>query len=414
MLAGVTLLAVGFFALAFVLFLIALNDVGRVIDAWALFFLVLFVALGLGLAAWAFRSRLLVRAAKITAFASPVVFLLWYSWNWATFLRFADIPSETVLFSHNWRWSVNGNGDAVLLPKTRQGLCPCDGMTFRPPRSDPIAGPPPPELRFEGAAPRLKSSAWARPVITKALAALADPAAPPPDQVCQTRSLDDLAPDAETPCDAILLLSASGKEEGSATQSDDTLFRTIVAWDPLVFHVPAASPVRDLSPETLADIFCGRVRTWRELGFDDGHAILPFEREWNEDAQTLALAWLAPGQKGFETPRPRWKSWTDEDAADGHLAEFRAKPGAIGYSMHVMAAPLVREGMVRLISVGGAAPTAADIAAGHYPPGRVLELITTKPQDDNLRKLAEFLRSPMGRALLASAGFIPVSHDDNG
>ena len=266
----------------FVLFLIAQNDVGRVINAWALFFLVLFVALGLGLAAWAFRSRRLVRAAKITAFASPVVFLLWYSWNWATFLRFPDIPSETVLFSHNWRWSVDGNGDAVLLPETRQGLCPCDGMTFRPPRSDPLACPPPPELRFEGAAPRLRSSAWALPVATKALAALADPAAPPPEQVCQTRGLDDLAPD------------------------------------------------------------------------------------------------------------------------------------AIGYSMHVMAAPLVREGMVRLISVGGAAPTAADIAAGHYPPGRVLELITAKPQDGNLRKLAAFLRSPMGRALLASAGFIPVSPDDNG
>lgn len=412
----VTALVVGFAVLAFVLFLIALNDVGRVIDAWALFFLVLFVALGLRLAAWAFHSRLLVRAAIITAVVSPIVFLLWSSWNWATFLRFPDIPSEKVLFSHNWRWSIDGNGDAFLLPKTEQGLCPCDGLTFRPPRSDPLVGPPSPEYRFEGAAPRLKSSAWARPVATKALAALADPASPLPEQVRETwsrRVLDDLAPNAEAPCDAILLLSAPATEDGAVAQAGETLFRTIIAWDPLVFHVPTASPVRNLPPEQLADIFCGHVRTWRELGFDDEHAILPFEREGGEDAQTLALEWLVPGQKSFETPRPQWKNWTDEDAVDGHMAEFRAKPGAIGYSMHVMAAPLVREGAVRLISVGGAAPNATDIAAGRYPPGRVLELISGKPQDGNVRKLAAFLRSPVGRALLASAGFIPAAPDNS-
>jgi hypothetical protein len=411
LLAAMALLGVGFVALAFVLFLIALSDVGRVVNAWALFFLALLVALGLRLAAWAFRSRLLVRAAVIMAVASPLVFLFWSWWNWATFLRFPDIPSETVLFSHNWRWSVDENGDAILRPETQQGLCPCDGLTFRPPRSDPLVGPPQPELRFEGAAPRLESSAWALPVVTKALAALADPTSPPPEQVRVTWRLDDLAPDAEAPCDAILHLSVPNEKEVSATHDGETLFRTIVAWDPLVFHVPAASPVKDLPPERLADIFRGRVRTWRELGFDDGHAILAFEREWNEDAQKLATTWLVPVRKSFETPRPQWKTWTDEDAVDGHMIEFRAKPGAIGYSMHVMAAPLVREGSVRLISVGGAAPNASDIAAGRYPPGRILELISAKPQDGNVRKLAAFLRSPVGSALLASAGFIPIPPD---
>ena len=411
LLAATALLGVGFVALACLLFLIALNDIGRVLNAWALFFLALLVALGLRLAAWVFRSRLLVRAAVITAVASPTVFFLWSWWNWATFLRFPDIPSETVLFSHNWRWSVDGNGDAILHPKTQQGLCPCDGLTFRPPRSDPLVGQPPPELRFEGAAPRLEASAWALPVATKALAALADPTAPRPEQVRKTWRLDDLAPNAEAPCDAILHLSIPSEEEGTAKHDGEMLFRTIVAWDPLVFHVPAASPVKDLSPERLADIFCGRVRTWRELGFDDGHAILPFEREWDEDAQKLATAWLVPG-KDFETPRQRRKGWTDEDAVDGHMIEFRAKPGAIGYSMHVMAAPLVREGAVRLISVGSAAPNATDIAAGRYPPGRILELISAKPQDGNVRKLAAFLRSPVGSALLASTGFIPVPPDE--
>ena len=71
LLAATALLGVGFVALAFLLFLIALNDIGRVLNAWALFFLALLVALGLRLAAWVFRSRLLVRAAVITAVASP-------------------------------------------------------------------------------------------------------------------------------------------------------------------------------------------------------------------------------------------------------------------------------------------------------------------------------------------------------
>ena len=106
--------------------------------------------------------------------------------------------------------------------------------------------------------------------------------------------------------------------------------------------------------------------------------------------------------------RPPSKDWTDEDAMDGHLAEFRARPGAIGYSMHVMAAPLVREGTIRLLSVDGAAPTAENIASGLYPPGRTLELVAVDPPSENVRRLAAFLRSPAGRGLLASAGFLPV------
>ena len=108
---------------------------------------------------------------------------------------------------------------------------------------------------------------------------------------------------------------------------------------------------------------------------------------------------------------PIWAVWnwaTFLRYPDIPSEDVSVKPCAIGYSMHVMAAPLVREGQIRLLSVDGVAPTAVAIAAGHYPPGRTLELIVIGPPSDNVRKLAAFLLSPAGRDLLASAGFIPV------
>ena len=356
---GRAALAAAVFALAlaasgFVLLLILLHDVGRVADAWGLFFLALDLALLLRLVAWTVRSRRLARAAVFAALLSPAMFPVWAAWNWATFLRYPDIPSEWVLFAHGPYWKVDASGDAVLVSPRPELLCPCDGLTFRPPRCAPLAAPVPPEERFEGEPPRIAATAWAVPVATKALAALSGRAPDGP-----------VGEPGRGAVDAVLDWSPSGEEPAPAETNGAAPWRVPVAWDPLVFHVPAASPVRDLTRERLSDVYHGRVRTWRELGFDDPRAIVPYERERNEAAQTFARAWIAPEPTKFVTiGRPPSKDWTDEDAMDGHLAEFRARPGAIGYSMHVMAAPLVR--------------------------------------------LAAFLRSPAGRGLLASAGFLPV------
>jgi len=43
------------------------------------------------------------------------VFPVWAAWNWATFLRYPDIPSEWVLFAHGPYWKVDASGDAVLV-----------------------------------------------------------------------------------------------------------------------------------------------------------------------------------------------------------------------------------------------------------------------------------------------------------
>ncbi len=400
---------------AFVCLLIELHDVGRILVAWLFFFLALDFALLLRLVAWSIRSSRLARAAVFTALLSLAVFPVWAVWNWATFLRYPDIPSEKVLFWHSKYWNVDADGDAVLASPRPGSLCPCDGMTFRPPRCAPITDALPPEERFVGEPPRVAATAWVIPVVTKALAALSETGHAPERSIRATwRGVADLFPTpaagASEPIEAVLVWTPSEEDLAQAETNGVELTRIPVAWDPLVFHVPAASPVRDLTSGQLSDIYHGRVRSWRELGFGDRHDIIPYEREYHEDAQRLARSWLAPEPvTSTRMGNPPLKWWTDEDAMDGHLAEFRAKPGAIGYSMHVMAAPLVSEGSIRLLSVDGVAPTADAIAAGRYPPGRTLELVAAGPPSDNVHKLADFLLSPVGRDLLASTGFIPVS-----
>lgn len=210
---------------------------------------------------------------------------------------------------------------------------------------------------------------------------------------------------------------------------DSPLDRMLLAYDPLVFHVPADSPVTNLTTDQLRAIFVDRVPTWRAAGVAAPGRVFAYERDSDDRAQRLAADWLkGPGafleRLNFDAPRskPPPKSLRERfrelregvryDGDDpGAWAPFVSRPGAIGFSMHVQAAPFVEDGTIRLLSVDGVAPTAENIARGLYPVGRSLELVTFGPLPaftNNIGILRDYLRSDPGRRLLESAGYLPA------
>ncbi len=142
---------------------------------------------------------------------------------------------------------------------------------------------------------------------------------------------------------------------------DPALERTLLAYDPLVFHVSADSPVTNLTTGQLRAIFVDRVPTWRAAGVDAPGRVYAYEREHGERAQRLAAAWLkgtgTPDWLNFDAPeklypirsvqmwwhRLRTGYYTTDDPPGGTMEPFRPRPGAIGFSMHVQAAPFVED-----------------------------------------------------------------------
>ena len=99
--------------------------------------------------------------------------------------------------------------------------------------------------------------------------------------------------------------------------------------------------------------------------------------------------------------------YTFDDPPGGEMDPFRPRPGAIGFSMHVQAAPFVEDGTIRLLAVDGFFPTADNVARGFYPVGRSLELVRASHGDPDLKEIRDYLRSDTGRRLVESAGYLP-------
>ena len=216
------------------------------------------------------------------------------------------------------------------------------------------------------------------------------------------------------------------------------LDRTLLAYDPLVFHVPADSPVTNLTTDQLRAVFVDRVPTWHAAGVDAPGRIFAYERDECDRAQRLAADWLkgtgSLERLSFDAPRRkppvkrpktpfrervrdilRGDFWNESGyeafSSDGAMQPFVDRPGAIGFSMMVQAAPFVEDGTIRLLSVDGVAPTAENIASGLYPVGRSLELVTygiLPAFTNNVGILRDYLRSEPGRRLLESAGYLPA------
>lgn len=209
-----------------------------------------------------------------------------------------------------------------------------------------------------------------------------------------------------------------------ADDGSPVLARTLLGYNPLVFHVPADSPVTNLTTAQLRLIFVDRVRTWREAGVDAPGRVYAYERDETDVAQRLAADWLkgtdAWERLSCDAPKRR-REWAEirrdplhrhHDYGSGRMEPFRARPGAIGFSLMAQAAPFVADGTVRLLAVDGAEPTAENVADGRYPIGRALEFISlpldNRARGRNLRLLRDYLRSEPGRRLIESAGFLPA------
>ena len=92
-------------------------------------------------------------------------------------------------------------------------------------------------------------------------------------------------------------------------------------------------------------------------------------------------------------------------------ADYRNLPNAIGYALRSECMKLVDDGMIRLLSVDGVAPTDENIASGAYPYAETLYAVTLAGNDNpNVAALIDWIRSPQGAALAERTGFAPIEN----
>ena len=208
--------------------------------------------------------------------------------------------------------------------------------------------------------------------------------------------------------DAIFALKPSAEQVAEAEKLGVKYVFTPIARDAFVFFVNAQNPVRGLTSDQLRAIYSGRVTTWEELGVPLRAPLQAFQRNKNSGSQTTMERFM--GDVPLATP-------PQDDVIDAmggiirDVADYRNHLGAIGYTFRYYALELVRDKRIRLLEVDGVAPTPDAIRSGAYPLVGDAYLITRGKPTGEVARLAAYLASPDGRALVEEIGYIaPEAH----
>jgi phosphate transport system substrate-binding protein len=167
---------------------------------------------------------------------------------------------------------------------------------------------------------------------------------------------------------------------------------------PVGFAVHDAVGVDDLTEAQICDIYAGRIRNWKELGGID-LAIIPASRPKGEVDADVILASMPCMSSLPANPRVVSKELPDDMAAF-----LDATPGVIGMTSATVAWQSTK---LRMISIGGVAPTATNVADKRYPMSRESFLVYRATPAPAVRAFIDFIRGPEGGALIRESGGIP-------
>ncbi len=163
------------------------------------------------------------------------------------------------------------------------------------------------------------------------------------------------------------------------------------------------SGVRALKRAQVAELYEGRVGSWKQLGGEDRSPKF-FEPEHGKGTWEIFATWLYEDQR--KAPAVPW-----DIVADGREAQTAVQfhSGAIavagvGWADGRDVFPLA------IIDEAGAViePTPANVVAGKYPLARPVFIVVGDKPTGNRRKIIEFLRSEAGQAVVAGQDLVPM------
>lgn len=193
-------------------------------------------------------------------------------------------------------------------------------------------------------------------------------------------------------CD-IGLASRNLKDEEKAKGLEGT----ILAYDGIAVIVNPENPVNDLDVKTIAKIYTGEIKNWKEVGGNDAEIVLI-------------------GREGGSGTRDGFESITDTEDKCQYRQELTStgdvittvasNPNAIGYASLASV-----KNTVKALSVDGVKPSEATIKDGSYVVQRPFVLVTKKDAklSESAQKFFDYITSEAANEIISGAGVVPAN-----
>ncbi|MCL1922552.1 MAG: substrate-binding domain-containing protein [Propionibacteriaceae bacterium] len=205
----------------------------------------------------------------------------------------------------------------------------------------------------------------------------------------------------------IFVTPPSQDELAYAQKQQVELDLTPIALDGFVFITHKDNPIDSLTIKQIQGIYSGKITNWRQVG-GENRKILAYQRNENSGSQTAMEEKVMAGRK-MVAPRRAYIRGEMSQLVDG-IAEYDNGPASIGYSYHYYLNYLYKNANIKVIKVGGVAPTDDNLVSGAYPftTEYLAVMRADEPKDSPARKLRDFLVTDTGQAVIKQAGYCPV------
>ena len=181
------------------------------------------------------------------------------------------------------------------------------------------------------------------------------------------------------------------------TEKASGLEATVLAFDGIAVVVNPENPVMNLDKETLAKLYTGEIKNWKEVGGTDAEVVL-IGREAGSGTRD-----------GFEsiTDTVDLCKYRQELTSTGDvITTVASNPAAIGYASLAS----VKE-TVKVLAVEGVIPSEETIKDGSYVIQRPFVLVTKKggSLSESARNFLEYITSGATNEIISKVGVVPAN-----
>ena len=172
---------------------------------------------------------------------------------------------------------------------------------------------------------------------------------------------------------------------------------TILAYDGIAIIVNPQNPVSDLNVESIAKIYTGEIKNWKEVGGNDAEIVL-IGRE--------AGSGTRDGFESITDTEDKCKYRQELTSTGDVITTVASNPNAIGYASLASVKDTVKS-----ITVGGVAASEETIKNGSYVVQRPFVLVTKKDLalSESAQKFFDYITSQAANDIISDAGVVPAN-----
>ncbi|MDR0783441.1 MAG: substrate-binding domain-containing protein, partial [Propionibacteriaceae bacterium] len=232
----------------------------------------------------------------------------------------------------------------------------------------------------------------------------------PSDVVCTTtlHAFDALI---AKEADVIFVLAPSAEQRAKAEAAGVELHFTPIGREAFVFLVGQTNPLDNLATQQIRNVYSGKTAQWATLGWEDGGKIIAYQRVENSGSQSGLQRMVMTGLP-IQAPQPLPKGLPKGSSSmmQQVSVSWQGVQPALGFSYRFFATTMFPNPDAKLLQVDGVAPTVANIQNGSYPFIADFYAVTNGPPQGNTKVLIDWITSPPGQAIVAQAGYTPLTN----